>query len=572
MESENISSDVDGALPGRWEGIPIPEGYGIDSKGVFIPDRNPKTGKIDHIYICYSPIAISSKIMDIDNNEFWYKVTYINAFGETRHVDVIQEDLIKRVKLCNLANKGINIIDRKAGDLCEYFNKSIQECISQLPLKILVRTNGWKNGQKSFVLGTRMFSKPDVKQVIQLDNEETKGLSQKGSLENWVSGVKSVISDPVVRTKCYWAASAILLDILEAQSSIFHHFGDTSTGKTISSKVAFSMIGDPNKLKLAGHSTPNYLEDVANRNTDLPMFLDEISIQSVEVLHDVIYIISNGVGKGRAKKEGGVHVIKRWKTIVLSTGEKPIIDYAGFGGQQVRAFETRRKMAYMPDQIMIADDAINNNYGQVIDYYIRKLFERKDEIKIKYDSYRKIFTTSNSNTEKCMGSTFAVTALAGELLEEVFGEIGLETQDNLGLTMSFFNEMVKDKPVEPYPLKALRFLSDFIAQNRNNFVMHQESGVLCNLGSQERKPFKICGYMQDHYIDIIPNVANDALRNHKFDSSAVIKQWIEWNVLITNNNRNGYRASYKDENGDPIRPTVYRIDSIKMQDILENGI
>jgi Cch helix turn helix domain len=133
---------------------------------------------------------------------------------------------------------------------------------------------------------------------------------------------------------------------------------------------------------------------------------------------------------------------------------------------------------------------------------------------------------------------------------------------------------VKDKPVEPYALRALRCLNDFIEINRNNFEKDKGACTLLDIGSghQERKPFKICGHIQDHYIDIIPNVVKDALKDHKFDLSAVIEQWIKWGVLITNEGRKDYRSTYKDESGKITRPTVYRIDSIKMQEILENGI
>jgi uncharacterized protein (DUF927 family) len=110
----------------NWQDMKIPEGYGIDNKGVFIPKWNSSTGKNDHIYICYSPIAISSVGEDIDADEFWYEITYTDARGQLKHMDVKQEDITKRSRICNLANKGINVVDKKTGDLCEYFNKSIQ--------------------------------------------------------------------------------------------------------------------------------------------------------------------------------------------------------------------------------------------------------------------------------------------------------------------------------------------------------------------------------------------------------------------------------------------------------------
>jgi len=429
----------------------------------------------------------------------------------------------------------------------------------------MVQTNGWKNEQIDFVLGYRMFTESGVEQVIQPNSEEAEGLTRKGSLEEWVAAVKDVISDPIVRFKCYCMATAPLLKLLNVQSFFVDHFGETSTGKTFGFKVAVSMYGDPLGLKFAGHSTTNFLQTVAHRYTDMPLFVDETSIQNPDVLTDLIYMVTNEVDKGRAKKEGGVQRVNHWKTVTFTTGEKPIVNYGGYGGQQVRVIEIQKEMPYMHDQIVEADEAIKNNHGHVIGLLIWKFLQRQNELKNKYKVYRKMFTDSDSRTENRMGSNFAAIALAGEILEKVFAEIGIEPQDNLELTMSFFNETVKDKPVEPYAVKVLRHLDGWYEENRNFFVNAED---LVNIQAQQNEQTKIYGYIQDNYIDIIPKVAKDALKDYGF--SAVIEKWIELGVFITNTHRNDYRVPYEDENG--IRPTVYRINLDEMKKILSKEI
>jgi len=97
-----------------WEDIPVPEGYVVNDDGVFMPKWNSQTNKNDLICICYSPIALSGVGMDIDTGEFWYEIMYADTFGKINTLDVIQEDITKRSKVCNLANKGINVVDKKA--------------------------------------------------------------------------------------------------------------------------------------------------------------------------------------------------------------------------------------------------------------------------------------------------------------------------------------------------------------------------------------------------------------------------------------------------------------------------
>jgi len=408
-----------------------------------------------------------------------------------------------------------------------------------------------------------MFTESDAEQVFQVNPENAKGLNTAGNIENWVEGVRGVISDSIVRFKCYCMAAAILLKPLDAQSFIVDHFGETSTGKSFGFVVAVSMYGNPKELIFSGDSTSSFVEEKLAKSTDLSLFLDETTTQDPEIRKKIIYMFANEVGKGRANKEGGIRNVNRWKAVGFTTGEKPIIDYDWFGGLQVRAIEINREMPSMPDQIRKAEDAINENHGHVIGRLLWKVINQKDELKVKYNSYRKYFTSSNLNTENRMGNTFAVIALAGELLEEVFAEIGIEPQDNLELTMDFFNETVKDKPVESSEYKALKFLEDWFEENRNNFVNTEYPG---------RKPFKICGYLQDHYIDIIPTVLNDALKSHGFDPSSIKEKWISLDVQKINNCRNGrkdFKATYKDENGETLRPHVCRIDLEKMQEMLD---
>lgn len=562
LEKVNTSEQLD-ALEEKefnWQDVKIPEGYGIDKNGVFIPKWNSSTLKNDQIYICYSPIAITCVGEDIDADEFWYEITYTDARGQLKHMDVKQEDITKRSKVCNLANKGINVVDKKAGDLCEYFNKSIQESAKELPLKIFVRNSGWRNGQQSFVLGNRMFTKAGTDRVIQVNPESAKGLNTAGNIESWVDGVKGVISNPIVRLKCYCMSAALILKILDAHSFIVDHFGETSTGKSFGFKVAVSMFGNPKELIFSGDSTPSFVEEILVQSTDLPLFLDETTTQDPEIRKKIIYMFANEVGKGRANKEGGIRNVNRWKSVGFTTGEKPIIDSDWFGGLQVRTIGINREMPSMPDQIRKAEDAINENYGHVIGHLIRKVIEHKDELKIKYDFYRKHFTTSNLNTENRVGDTFAVIALAGEILEEVLAEIGIEPQDNLKLTMDFFNENVREKPIESSEYKALKFLEGWFEENRNNFVNPEDQG---------RKPFKICGYLQDHYIDIIPTVLSAALKSQGFDPSATKEKWIKSGILIVYEDGKNYKPTYKDENGESFRSTICRIDSKKMQEILE---
>lgn len=232
-----------------------------------------------------------------------------------------------------------------------------------------------------------MFTESGIEQITQVNPEGTEGLTIRGNTESWVEGVRGVISDPIIRLKCYCMAAAILLKPLDAQSFIVDHFGETSTGKSFGFKVAVSMYGNPNELIFSGDSTPSFVEEKLAKSTDLTLFLDETTTQDPEIRKKIIYMFANEVRKGRANKEGGIRNVNRWKAVGFTTGEKPIIDSDWFGGLQVRVIEINREMPYMLDQIRKAEDALKDNYGHLIGLLFWKFFEKQNELKDKYKEY-----------------------------------------------------------------------------------------------------------------------------------------------------------------------------------------
>ncbi|SES63269.1 Uncharcterized protein, DUF927 family [Methanococcoides vulcani] len=541
-----------------WNGIALPNKYRIDGNGLYFCNESPKANTL----ICRTPVVVSAIGNDIDKDEFWYRITFKDPLGKLREEYVKQEDLTKRSPLLTLANKGINVTEKKAADLCEYFAESIHSNAEDLPCITFVQKNGWKYQNEMFVLGNRYYCKDSGGSVVQINNEEVKGLAKKGTLDNWAEGVEEIIAEPITRFKCYCAASSIILRLLGVQSYFVDHTGDTSTGKTISSKVAFSMLGNPDALKLAGNSTAAYLEHVASIFSDLPLFIDETSTQTSDNMKALVYIISNEVSKGRAKKDGGVRMLDRWKTVAFTTGEKPVTDADGFGGQQVRVIEIQKNMPYMPDSVEKVEDSISRNYGHIADLYTKKVFSHKDELISKFADYREHFTNNESGTMNRAGNNFAAIAVAGDLLEEVFDEIGIEVQDNLQLTESFFNETVKEKPIIPYPVKVLRAVNDWVEENRGYFIINENV-------ENYRFSKKYGWITEDGYLDIIPSAVKAAMKNQGMNISSAIDRWIEDGILSVNQGRKDYKSTHFDENGDKCRPSVYRFDLNAMEKFID---
>lgn len=537
-----------------WNGIELPPGYKIDENGLhYLGAKKP---------ICRTPIVLSAIGNDIDTGEFWYRITFKDPCGRIQETYTKQEQLIKKSELLKLANKGILVTDKKGADMCEYFVDSIHSIASDLAYVIFVQKNGWKNNNEMFVLGNRYYSTDAVGSVVHVEEDTAKGLVQAGTLEDWVNGIGGIIAEPITRFKCYCVASSMLLGPLGVQSYLVDHTCGSSTGKTLSTKVPFSMYGNPEDLILSGKSTPTYLEHMASKYTDFALFVDETSLQSPEVLKELIYMLANGVGKGRGKKDGGVRKQNHWNTVAFTTGEKPITDVDGFVGQQVRVIEIQRELPKMYDAVEAAEETLLENYGHVGDKFIRKVFNKKDELHSRFVHYKEIFKNNEVATMNRAGSYFAAIAVAGELLEEVFGEIGLEVQNHLDLVEEIFNETVKDKPLVPYPVKVLRAVNGWFEENRGYFIVNEDVNSYNNS--------KKHGWIKNgEYIDIITSTLKNAMSMKDLDIASVVDSWIKDGIIVCSGKRKSFQARHLDGNGGNTRTDVYRFNIKTMEKYLE---
>lgn len=555
-----IQNAIDFIKSGQgWEGYEVPTGYKINNKGLF---RTSSDSSKDTL-ICRTPVVVSAIGEDIDSEECWYQITFKDATGKIRQEYAKQDKLLKKTGVMEICNKGILVVDQKAPELCSYFSESIFHLAKNLQRIAFVQNNGWKYDNEVFVAGERLYDKDGIHHAVQINKQETSGLSSKGSLEEWIKGVESVICYPDVRFKCYSALSSTLLRVFAADSFFLDHSAGTSVGKSFGTKVAFSMIGSPKSLKLSGDSTETYLEERAAMFNDLPLFLDETSNVDGEALRKIIYKISNERGKGRAKKDGGIRKLNEWKTVVLSTGEKSIVDHDGFSGQEVRVIQIHNELPYIPEKVQETTKVIEENYGHIIELFMQQVFASKKELNSKYEQYRKVFTGGESRTINRLGTTFSVIAVAGELLENVFQEIGLATVDSTELIQQFYNDTVISQPIEPYAIKALRALSDWIESNKSSFVIDNDL--------QPFRGYRKLGWICDsEFVDIIPTEMKSAIKGFGFDSPTVIDDWVKLGVMNVNGGRKDYKATHIDDKGEKIRMTVCRINTNRMLEVLSN--
>src|SRR5690606_34802645 len=138
---------------------------------------------------------------------------------------------------------------------------------------------------------------------------------------------------------CSFAAP--LLRLVGHRTFVVHLWGGSRGGKTSAGYAAISVWGDPEQLAASFYSTRVGMERLAGLYSDLPMLIDERQVVGDKqgLVEGLVYMLGLGRSKVRGTKSGGLEAVKRWNTIVLTTGEEPLSSDSSPTGVKTRTLE-----------------------------------------------------------------------------------------------------------------------------------------------------------------------------------------------------------------------------------------
>src|SRR5262249_26218351 len=147
---------------------------------------------------------------------------------------------------------------------------------------------------------------------------------QAGTLQNWQKHIGKLCAGNtrlVFAVSCAFAAP--LLNLTDSESGGFHYRAESSVGKTTAGWAAGSVCGGGGirgYIK-AWRTTINGLENVAVAHCDSLLVLDEISQAEPRAVAQAAYLLANGQGASRMRRDTSSRPIATWRTLFLSSGE-----------------------------------------------------------------------------------------------------------------------------------------------------------------------------------------------------------------------------------------------------------
>jgi putative DNA primase/helicase len=203
-------------------------------------------------------------------------------------------------------------------------------CSTMSPVRArAVARLGWHG--PAFVLPDTALGDPQSEKIIyQTAYPTERSFKTKGTIDEWRDKVGSMCvgnSRLVFAVSCAFAAPLIYLT--GDESGGFHFRHSSSIGKTTALRVAGSVSdGDESPLGclVQWRATANGLESVAASHSDSLLCLDEISQVSAREAGQVAYMLANGQGKSRARRDGSGRPPASWRLLFLSSGEISLAD------------------------------------------------------------------------------------------------------------------------------------------------------------------------------------------------------------------------------------------------------
>lgn len=325
-----------------------------------------------------------------------------------------------------LLGMGLDIDYQRRAKVCQYI-------AAQYPKDrvIAATSTGWHT-RELFIMPRQNIGKG--KAIFQSEAANGDDYRQGGTLEGWQDSIGAKCEgNPLLALGVCASLAGPLLYHVQRQGGGFHIVGDSSTGKSSTVLAGASVWGNGEDFKRTWRATGNGLEGIASQRNDTLLALDEIGEADPREIGSVVYAMANGTGKARANRNGSARAAKRWRVMLLSSGELGLSALMAEGGkrsragQEIRLLDIPARRAFgtwdnlhgmtggreFSDAIQLASVT---HYGHAGPQFIRKLLElgEQDGLPALLAQFCAQYP-STSGQESRAAERFALVAMAGEL-------------------------------------------------------------------------------------------------------------------------------------------------------------
>lgn len=470
--------------------------------------------------ICRHAILPVRRLVNIDNGEERLEIAYKK--GRTWRSIIAEKSVIASSSaILQLAAFGIMVNSDNAKQLSTYLLAMEEMNYDTIPEQKSVGRLGWvvAHGFSPYFEDLIFDGENNFKHIFN-------AVQQKGDRQKWLDIMLKMRSE---RTpgRLFLAASfaSVILDPCGLLPFFLHAWGSTECGKTVGLMVSASVWASPKMGEYVStfNSTAVGQEMLAGFLNSLPMCLDELQIQSSAGIKDfdkMIYQLTEGIGRTRGAKTGGLQKQNTWKNCIITNGEHPISNSNSGGGAVNRIIEFECAEKVYSDLVGLCA-IINENYGFAGREFISYLqsdgaLERVNEIQKEF--YRELL--KSDSTDKQAASASAILAADKIATELIFHDDNALTVEDMAAIMTKRDEVNVNR-------RALEYIYELVARNPMHFTANEYGDYKA----------EVWGKIDTGCIYFVKSVFDREMTQQGFNSTSFLAWANRQDILITDNGR-----------------------------------
>jgi putative DNA primase/helicase len=451
---------------GEWR---IPSGWRVDEEGVWLITEDKP------IRVSPVQIVLTARLLCRDDNTEKIRVGF-RRDGELKTVDSARSTVFSRAKIVELADFGLPISTETAKNVVRYLHEFEICNFDLLPSKVVTGHFGWFDA-RNFLPGVN----PDGIQFSPAgpgDAQIAAAYREKGEIAEWVQLAAECRKHPFVRAALAGSFAAPLMRDIGFRPFIVYLYGESEGGKSAALALAMSAWGEPEGLKASFNATKTATEKLAHLYSDLPLWLDERQVvdrteRGRQMVDALMYIITQGRGRGRGSKGGGLQTFSTWRTVALTCGEDPIVETETATGVRVRAIELFGKPFEGDDALARrVYEVTAQHHGLAGPEFIKRYLAEKTDILAGYEHALKYISERYGKKLHGTHTTVLAILMVADMASAMW-IFGQDEDDAFKSAEQWINviaqEMVQARNEGDWAYRAMEFTRSWIAQNWDKF-------------------------------------------------------------------------------------------------------
>lgn len=459
------------------------------------------------VVACYHPIMPVQRLINVDTRE--HKIQLAYRLSRRWDTVIVDRNVISDSRsIIGLSRYGIMVNSETGKALVRYLADVEQLNYDFIPEVASVGRLGWIEG----------YGFSPYEEELVFDGEETyrtrfESIQEHGSQEAWLNCVRAIRSgrtpgNVIARIVLAASFASVLVGPCHCLSFFVHLWGGSETGKSLSLVLAASVWANPEigVYIQTFNATEVGKELGAAFCNSLPLIIDELQLvkDNRKDFDRMIYQLSEGVGRARGRKQGGLQKTPTWRNCVITTGEFPIISANSGEGAVNRTIEVDCHDTKLFDEPKKVATTLYSNYGFAGREFVEHLMEDGvvERVQVLQEAMQDTLKTGDTMDKQTASA--ALILAADRLSEEwIF-------QDGVLLHPEDISKYLVSKESVNQNSRALQYLYDFININQGRFSIDAD------------RQGEVWGDLDDDYAYIIRSKFDQILAEEGYNASAFL--------------------------------------------------